>query len=440
MNDFLIYALKSIAALGLFALVYRAILINEGNFMIRRIYLLLSVVLATTLPLFKFAFPIGNYSLPTVLLDEIIIYSNGIRLIRESSSFPLRNYAQIIYFVVAGLLIFKIFFNTAMLLIKAARDTHDRKEELRLFLITDKNISFSFFRNIFIGQTADSKEQERIFAHEKVHALQWHSIDVIYIEILTGLLWFNPLMWWYRNEIKNVHEYLADQGALETGFSIKEYQITLLEHLIGSASISITNNFNYSLIKNRIAMMNKEKNGKKNTWKVFILLPVSFLIAFAFACTEKSPVNIAADAEKSESPTAYYEAEQMPVFKGGMEAMSTFIATNLTYPAEAITNQVQGKVFVQFVVDKEGKVVTNANSYSVYDKEKKETSVVSEVVVVGYKPAEGSPTENVEQYVELLKKEAVRVISSLPAFEKPGMNKGEAVAVVFTLPINFRLQ
>jgi hypothetical protein len=441
MSDFIIYALKSILSLSLFALVYRIILINEGNFRLRRTYLLISVNLAMILPFFTFTIPFGEYRLPAYLLDEVIVYSNGIRLIKETSSFPLGQFLRYLYFFVTAFLIIRVLLNTIIISIKSAKNVPLLNDKVKLFLLKDKNISYSFFRNIFIGETSDKEEQERILAHETVHALQMHSIDVIYIEILTGLFWFNPFVWWFRNEIKNVHEYLADQGALENGFNRKEYQITLLEHLIGSASISITNSFNYSLIKNRIAMMNKEKNGKKNTWKVFLLLPVSIIIAFAFACTESVPVNnVLAGAENQEIRTAYYEAEQMPVFPGGMEALSKFIATNVTYPKDALDKKVQGKVFVQFVVDKSGKVVTNSNSFKVFDKDNKESSVIGEVTVVGYKPAEGSPGENVEQYVELLKKEAVRVISTMPDFEKPGIQKGENVAVVFTIPINFVLQ
>jgi hypothetical protein len=289
MNDFLIYSIKSIIALALFSLAYRISLISEGNFAIRRLYLLSSVILAMLLPFFEFKLPLGNYSLPGVVLDEIIVYSNGIRLIKETSSFPMTYYLQILYFSIAGFLILRVIINTILIIIKTSRNEREPvNEEVKLFILKDKNISYSFFRNIFIGQTADKEEHERILAHEKVHALQLHSIDVLCIEILTCLFWFNPMLWWFRNEIKNVHEYLADKGALENGFNRKAYQITLLEHLIGSASISITNNFNYSLIKNRIAMMNKEKNGRKNIWKVFLLVPVSMVIALAFACTQKN--------------------------------------------------------------------------------------------------------------------------------------------------------
>jgi hypothetical protein len=441
MNDFLIFAFKSVLALALFALVYRLTLINEGNFRLRRIYLLISVSLAMVLPLFTFSFAFVGYNIPSVVLDEVVVYSNGIRLIKETSAFPLSQFLKILYFLISGFLIFRIMHNIIRVAIKSARNIPDNNERVKLFFLKDKNISYSFFRNIFIGETNDKAEQDRILAHEKVHALQLHSIDVLYIEFLAGIFWFNPLVWWFRNEIKNVHEYLADQGALETGFNRKEYQITLLEHLIGSASLTITNNFNYSLIKNRIAMMNKEKNGKRNTWKVFLILPVSIIIAFAFACTEKSPANnLMGGPEKAEISQAYYQVDEMPVFPGGMEAFSQFIATNITYPADAMENKVQGKVFVQFIVDQNGKVLASKDDIKALDEDKKETSIKGEITVVGYKPAEGSPSENVEKYVELLKLEAVRVISALPDFEKPATRGGEKVAVVFTIPINFKLQ
>jgi hypothetical protein len=441
MNDFIIYVLKSVLALGIFSLVYRIILSNEGNFPIRRIYLLISVSLAIILPLITFSFSFIEYSFPSVVLDEVVIYSNGIRLIRETSSFPVAKILRVLYFMIAGVLIFRVLLNTILVLIKANRNNPDYNEGVKIYILKDKNISYSFFRNIFIGQTAGPDEQERIFAHEKVHAIQFHSIDVMYIEFLSAIFWFNPLVWWYRKEIKNVHEYLADQGALEKGFNRKLYQITLLEHLIGSASLSITNSFNYSLIKNRIAMMNKEKTNRKNTWKVFLLVPLSLLIAFAFACTQKSQIAVeTTDLSAEPILTAYYEPDQMPVFPGGMEAFSKFIAYNVIYPPEAKDNGFAGKVFVQFVVDTDGKIVTKPDKYTVYDKTQKESSLLGEVTVVGYKPAEGSPTENADKYIELLKAEAVRVISSLPAFEKPGVAGGKPVAVVYTIPISFVLQ
>ncbi len=438
MNDLLIYILKSVAGLTVFAAVYRLSLRREVNFAIRRVYLLVSVSLAMILPLFSFSLPFGSYRLPEVVLDEIVVYSNGIRLIRESSAVNASLYIRILYFAVSGFLLARLTVNSVIILRKAAKAASSAEEGVRVIFLSDRNISYSFFRNIFVGQSQEPQDRERIIAHEKVHAEQLHSLDVIYLEIITGLFWFNPLVWWYRDDIRNVHEYLADEGALSSGTSLRAYQITLLEHLIGSASCPITNSFNYSLIKNRIAMMNKEKNGRKNTWKVYLLIPASLLIVLAFACTGRSEGDKGNNGTVNK--TAYYEVENAPEYPGGFGAMSQFIAANLKYPQEAIEKGFSGKVLVQFIVGADGKIINDNEDFKVTDKDRNVSTVTGNITVKGFMPAEGNPAENAELLADLLKKEAVRVVSMLPAFEKPGMSGGKAVPVVFVIPINYVLK
>ena len=299
-------------------------------------------------------------------------------------------------------------------------------------------MSFSFFNFIFIGKT-DEEDLNKILAHEKVHVNQLHSLDIMIIEIISCIFWFNPVFWWYRKELKNVHEYLADEGALSSGFNRKSYQITLLENLIGSASLSITNNFNYSQIKNRITMMNKEKHGKRNIWKAFLLLPVSILLVIGFACTEKT-VDSTQSLQEENIEIAHKSVEVMPEYPGGIKGLQLALIKELKYPEEAKLNNVAGKVYLQFVVDKDGKIVTKDGEYEILE-DGKENTKVSEIVVVGYKGAEESlKGEEAEPYVEMLKKEAIRALSSVPSFDKPGYIDGKAAAVVYTLPVVFALQ
>ena len=186
-------------------------------------------------------------------------------------------------------------------------------------------------------------------------------------------------------------------------------------------------------------MMNQVNKGRKNRWKLFLLLPVSFALVFAFACTEKSDTkDISETPKKAEisTETAFSEVDEMAEFPGGFMELRKFIAVNLKYPEGAKLNGVSGKVLVQFVVNKEGKVVTKTDKYKLQGEDR----LIEEVVVLAYKPAEGSNTENTEAYVQELKDEAVRVLSLLPDFEKPAMINGKPVAVAFTMPINFALQ
>lgn len=381
----------------------------------------------------------GQNQVNQFLIGEITVYANGIKLIGTQSAIPLDKVSRIIYIAVSSFLIVRILFQFASIILKIRRYNGIERKNIKLYRIPLENTSFSFFRNVFIGKTPEDGDLDKIFAHEKIHAKQLHTIDVIILEFLTVFFWVNPLIWWYKIEIKNVHEYLADDGALSEGFNKKSYQITLLEHLIGSASLSITNNFNYSLIKNRIAMMNKEKNNKKNNWKIFLIIPVSLIIAFAFACTEK-PFSQEISNPDADSDlyyeTAYDIVDRMPEYPGGFDAIRKFIATNIKYPDGAKLNGVSGKVFIQFIINKEGKVVTKLEEYKL----EKEGKILDGVVVVAYKPAENGSADNSEKYIQELKDEAVRVVSILPDFVKPAMKDGKAVAVAYTIPINFALQ
>lgn len=443
MTAFFLFSLKTIIGLGIFILVYQMIFTVDYNFMLRRYYLLTSVFLAFVLPLIPSGFT-GIFPLPetidSVFLDEITIYSNGLKQIEESSRIPFGSISTYIYISIAAILSLRIFYQIADVLIKSRRYKAKKADKIKIYRLPFLTISFSFFHFVFIGKTPEKGDFEKILAHEKVHARQLHTVDVLIMEILTVLFWFNPLIWWTRKEIKNVHEYLADEGALNEGFNQKSYQITILEHLIGSASLSITNNFNYSLIKNRIKMMNSKKNTKKNVWKIFLLIPLSIILVIGFACTEKDDNQGLADdsGKKSELyfETAYQEVDIMAEYPGGFGELRKFIAVNLKYPEEALKNGVQGKVFVQFVVDKEGKVVTSTKEYRIEGDEK----TINEVVVVAYDSGSDDESKVDPEIRELLEKEAVRVVSKLPDFDSPAKKNGKPVAVAFTLPITFALQ
>lgn len=422
MIDLISYILKNIIALGIFALSYRLIFRQELNFKARRFYLLNAVILSFILPLLRFDFVLFNSfqanPLSTFVLDEITVYGNGISSIKESSHIPFLQIVFYSYLMVAGILALRVIYQLVNILIKTKRYRGDQVNDVIIYRMPFENVSFSFFRFIFIGKTPEDGDLEKILAHEKIHVNQLHTFDVMVMEIISVIFWFNPLAWWYRNEIKNVHEYLADAGALNEGFNVKSYQITLLEHLIGSASLSITNNFNYSLIKNRIAMMNKAKNGRKNNWKLFLLLPVSILLIIGFACTEKvesdenEPLSnsetLTSDVKKSDNEEVFFIVEDMPTFNDGDPAIEfrKYIAKNLKYPEDAINKEISGRVIVQFAINKNGEVV-------------------DPVIVKGVDP--------------LLNDEALRVVKSSPSWT-PGKQEGETVKVLFTFPINFALQ
>lgn len=194
-------------------------------------------------------------------------------------------------------------------------------------------------------------------------------------------------------------------------------------------------------------MLNKNyKLGSR--WKLFLLVPLTLIAFFFVACTDKdAPITeidaieeVSADAAESvdvPESEVFYIVEKMPVFKGDETHMEfrKYIATNLKYPTEARENGASGKVFVKFIVTSEGKVI-------IPDQEtlaKAEAKPLDEVVVVAYRSLQEDAETPDEKYIQMLKDEAVRVVSSSPDWE-PGSQRGTKVNVMFTFPINFALQ
>ena len=411
MNGFLIYSLKTALVLGLFILVYRVSFLEDTNFRLRRIYLVASLFISFLLPFVRFTFGNSFITLPTGILDEVTITSNGLSLISNKSGMALPELLRYIYLGVTIILTLKLILQLVRLKTTAFRQKAEKLDGITLYRLPESNISYSFFRNVFIGRTEGEEEFNRILDHEKVHAALLHSVDAIILELLACVFWFNPLIWWYRSEVRNVHEYEADTGALGNGHDIRSYQITLLEHLIGSASPHITNHFNHSIIKNRIAMMNKEKYPNKHIWKLLLIVPVAVLAMLTFSCTKNDNTreeNQAANKKAAiQDEETFSIVEDMPKFNGGDPAVEfrKYISENLKYPEIALEKGISGRVIVQFTVNSEGKVV-NAR------------------VLAGADPA--------------LDKEAIRVIMSSPTWT-PGRQKGRAVNVLFTFPIKFSL-
>ena len=193
-------------------------------------------------------------------------------------------------------------------------------------------------------------------------------------------------------------------------------------------------------------MLNRDyKLGSR--WKIAMLLPLSIIAFFIVSCTDKdAPITdieaaeeISADAAESVDVTEseiFYVVEEMPTFNGGEPIeFRKYIAQNLKYPPEAAEAGVTGRIITSFIVSKEGKVV-------IPEKEalaKAEGKALDEVVVVAYRSLEEDTEAPDEKYIQMLKDEAIRVITESPDWE-PGKQRGKTVNVMFTFPINFILQ
>jgi hypothetical protein len=149
----------------------------------------------------------------------------------------------------------------------------------------DKGFSpFSFLNIIFINDKIIAENDlRRIIAHEKIHIKQYHSFDILLMELATIFQWFNPFVWPYKKSLQETHEYLADYGVIAQGFSKAKYQLLMLEQHVGMKLFEFANNFKQSLIKRRLTMMTKNKSRSIARLKFLLVLPLASLLVLAFA-------------------------------------------------------------------------------------------------------------------------------------------------------------
>ncbi|WP_210464794.1 M56 family metallopeptidase [Rufibacter roseolus] len=172
-----------------------------------------------------------------------------------------------------------LLFQIAGTLLKAIR-SQDRIEDGDYVIVNveSKQAPCSFFKYIFIHpDDYDFETYEQIIAHEKIHVRQNHTLDLLLAEVAVILLWFNPFMWYFKKEVEKNLEYQTDALLLEKEeVSKTQYQFNLLQIACPNKPLSITTNYNQSLLKQRIFMMNAKKSTPHAFWKYTFLAPMVF--------------------------------------------------------------------------------------------------------------------------------------------------------------------
>jgi hypothetical protein len=149
--------------------------------------------------------------------------------------------------------------------------------------------------------------------HEKIHASQYHSVDIILAELVTAIMWFNPVVWLVKKSMLQVHEYLADEGVLSAGFDRLNYQTLLVNQLIEEKAIVLSSNFS-SLIKKRMIMLKLDKTRQKSRFKILSLIPISLALFMAIAFLNglmPNPVQAETKSLKSISNIGNYHPDQI---------------------------------------------------------------------------------------------------------------------------------
>lgn len=292
----------------------------------------------------------------------------------------------------------------------------------RVYVLPEAKEPFSFCQRIYLSpDDLCNPHLSFILKHEAEHVRGKHFVDLLLVELFCILQCYNPFAWLLRQGLKGNLEMLADRAVLQSGANRKVYQYELLRLATRGAGQEFVTRYNSNHLKQRIEMMNRKMSKTRILAAYLGVLPMSlglFAIANGLQASEQDRgIQIEAtspefaetvlieDSPKQEEDPIYKVVDKFPEYPGGQAALMSFLAKNMTYPAEAATKGIQGRVFVRFVVEKDGSV--------------------------------SNPT--IQRGVDkLLDDEALRVVKLLEKFE-PAQHNGKAVRVEFVLPLVFKL-
>jgi TonB family protein len=312
--------------------------------------------------------------------------------------------------------------------------------------------AFSFFKKVRLG--SHLPDREVIAAHEHVHAQQWHSADILLIETVMIINWFNPVVYFYRFAIKHIHEFIADRQVLKAGTGKADYALLLLRQTFDAPAHSLVNPFfNHSLLKQRIMMLQKNNSGRAALIKYGFSAPLFVLMLILSSATVENnkavrlinskagqvfftPVNGTAeirgqynqpeqsspkkingqkafkkypapivDTVPEKDDKVFTAVEQEPGFPGGIQAFGKYLTANIHYPADSRQKGIQGRVIVTFIVEKDGSLTNIHIARGVADD---------------------------------IDREALRVMQAMPKWI-PGAQNGKLVRASYSVPISFTL-
>src|SRR5665647_1240494 len=297
------YLLKVIICSGILCGYYFLALRNKIFHRWNRFFLLASVILALVVPVMKInIFQKSDENKGTVIkMLQTINYGDEVVIEYGRKGFHINSelITESAYILISAIFL-TIFFIALYKIIRLKKKYPETQIEGIHFITTDaKGTPFSFFNSIFWNNAIDlnSKPGQQIFNHEIAHIKEKHSYDKTFMNIVLIFFWINPFFWLIRKELNMIHEFIADQKALEDS-DINAFAEMILQTVYPTQNFSIANNFFYSPLKRRLLMLTKNKNPKVSYLSRLMVLPLAAIVFFAFTLKVKAVNNSNQDGVK----------------------------------------------------------------------------------------------------------------------------------------------
>lgn len=248
---------------GIFLLCYMLFLRKERYHQLNRAYLLFSLTFSSLLPFLRFRLPVKT---------DAVHYVVKMSAVAEPS---VNHIGWIIY--VAGASLFFILF--VLNLLKVFRQIlgkqYTKVDGLRVINRLGQKVPFSFFHYVVVDFTTfEPYELDLVLRHEAAHARQRHTLDLLFVEVVGIVCWFNPFVWAYKSALKSLHEYAADAAVLQSEVSESDYLDLILKQIRKQNRMAPVHSFSAWAIKSRLRMMVEIRSGQCRWLRYFSVVPI----------------------------------------------------------------------------------------------------------------------------------------------------------------------
>ncbi len=298
MIDFLVYDLKVAVLIAVFYMFYRLLLSRETFHRVNRVVLLLTAIASFVLPLCVITMheTVTIQAVPEVSIGDVQM------TLAEEPATPLWQILLPILYIIGMLAtlghtllsIWKV-----ILLIRQS-EQHPQPDGTIVCVTSNADVApFSWMRYIVMNRGDYEAQDAAILAHERGHIRLHHSYDVVLVDLLTALQWFNPAMWMLRQDLRAIHEYEADGAVLSQGINARQYQYLLISKATGIGGYSIANGISHSTLKNRITMMLHKKSNRSSLLKLLALVPI---VGITLALNARTVTDYVYDKPQKQQP------------------------------------------------------------------------------------------------------------------------------------------
>ena len=347
MGTILFYIFEATLCLTILYFLFRLFFRKDTLFRTNRFLLLMGTVVCTSLPLLQIDVPqYTTLQLPITAVrhlltekdvnierkgsvDEKHLFGETNLFVAGKGDDTEENHANVIHTIPVTLLLGGCYFIGALVVftfllfstIRMRRLIHSYSAcnygKYKLIICPEKIVSFSWGNTIVLSQEDYERNPGEILLHEQMHLQHRHTLDLLWMECILIFHWFNPAAWLLMRELREVHEYEADNGVINNGIDATEYQLLLVKKSVGTRLYSMACGFNHSKLKNRITMMLKRRTNNWARLKLLLFVPVAAGTLYAFARPEvKKTMGQAINTPVSvkQNPVQESELQQLEAF------------------------------------------------------------------------------------------------------------------------------